>query len=429
MTAPHIVRIDDAAGAGADLLGGKGASLARLSEAGLRVPPGFVVTTAAYRSAIGRVVAADEPARVRELIANHPVPDALAAAVADAYAALGSDAAVAVRSSSAAEDSADHSFAGEHDTYLWVRGADAVLAKVRECWASLYTDRAVEYRRRVGLAAGGAEMAVVVQEMVPARSAGVFMTLNPENGDRSKVAVESVWGLGEPLVSGTVTPDGFHLDKVTGEVVRRTVVAKPTQLVRAPSGSGTVTADVDADRHETPSLDDAELAELLRLARLVERHFGCPQDGEFAIGPGSAPDNVFLVQSRPETVWSRRARPAAAHGATLMDSILSNLVPDPGTRLEPQEPPWQRKRSRARSTSRRPRAPRAGSRCTTGTTSSARNAGRWTTSGSGSPIGSTTPTSSRPTTRSSANAGGRPSARSTRGCSRCRRRSASTSGF
>ncbi|ODU05382.1 MAG: hypothetical protein ABS81_07705 [Pseudonocardia sp. SCN 72-86] len=334
-----MVRIDDAAGAGADLLGGKGASLARLSEAGLRVPPGFVVTTVAYRSAIGAelgdrvdaILAQDAAgAQVRELIANHPVDEALAAAVRSAYAELGDDVAVAVRSSSAAEDSADHSFAGEHDTYLWVRGADDVLAKLRECWASLFTTRAIDYRRRVGPAAGGAEMAVVVQEMVPARSAGVFMTLNPENGDRSKVAVESVWGLGEPLVSGTVTPDGFHLDKVTGEVVRRTVVAKPTELVRAPAGTGTTTADVEPDRQETPSLDEAELVELLRLARLVERHFGCPQDGEFAIGPGAAPDNVFLVQSRPETVWSRRARPAASQGVTLMDSILSNLVPDTG---------------------------------------------------------------------------------------------------
>ncbi|MGD9531638.1 MAG: PEP/pyruvate-binding domain-containing protein, partial [Pseudonocardia sp.] len=235
--------------------------------------------------------------------------------------------AVADRSSSAAEDSAEHSFAGEHDTYLWVHGADEVLARVRDCWASLFTTRAMEYRRAAGLPTTGDAMAVVVQEMVPAHAAGVFMTLNPENGDRSKVAVESVWGLGEPLVSGAVTPDGFHLDKVTGEVVHRSVADKRTELVRAPHGSGTATVDVAADRRRTPSLTDDELAELLRLARLVERHFGCPQDGEFAIGPGTAPDNVYLVQSRPETVWSRRSVATASTGASLIDSILSHLVP------------------------------------------------------------------------------------------------------
>jgi pyruvate, water dikinase len=347
VTAPHIVRIDNADGAGADLLGGKGASLARLSDAGLRVPPGFVVSTQAYRhavldgireqlddavAAVPADAAADEldaaSARVRALVAAVEVDEALAASIREAYRALGDDVAVAVRSSSAAEDSADHSFAGEHDTYLWVRGADEVLARVRDCWASLFTARAMDYRRRAGLSGGGDAMAVVVQEMVPARAAGVFMTLNPENGDRSKVAVESVWGLGEPLVSGSATPDGFQIDKVTGEVVRRSVVDKPTEMVRAEHGTGTATVDVADDRRKAQSLTEDELAELLRLARVVERHFGCPQDGEFAIGPGSAPDNVYLVQSRPETVWSRRSVARASTGATLMDSILSHLVPN-----------------------------------------------------------------------------------------------------
>lgn len=346
VNARDIVRIDHADDAGADLLGGKGASLARLAEAGLRVPPGFVVSTQAYRhavldgirdeldaavAAVPQDGAADKldaaSARIRALVATVEIDAALAEGIREAYRALGDDVAVAVRSSSAAEDSADHSFAGEHDTYLWVHGADEVLARVRDCWASLFTARAMEYRRRAGLAGGGDAMAVVVQEMVPARAAGVFMTLNPENGDRSKVAVEAVWGLGEPLVSGTATPDGFQLDKVTGEVVRRSVVDKPTELVRAARGTGTATVDVADDRRKAQSLTEDELAELLRLARLVERHFGCPQDGEFAIGPGTAPDNVYLVQSRPETVWSRRSVAKASAGTTLMDSILSHLVP------------------------------------------------------------------------------------------------------
>lgn len=347
VTAPHIVRIDHAEGAGAGLLGGKGASLARLSEAGVRVPPGFVVSTQAYRDVVlegmrGRLDAAiaavpasadaheldAASARLRGLVAAVETDEALAEGIREAYRALGDDVAVAVRSSSAAEDSAEHSFAGEHDTYLWVRGAEEVLARVRDCWASLFTARAMDYRRRVGLSGGGDAMAVVVQAMVPARAAGVFMTLNPENGDRSKVAVESVWGLGEPLVSGSVTPDGFLLDKVTGEVVRRSVVDKPTEMVRAGTGTGTAVVEVAAERRRTQSVTEEELAELLRLARLVERHFGCPQDGEFAIGPGDAPGNVYLVQSRPETVWSHRSVTRASTGSSLMDSILSNLVPE-----------------------------------------------------------------------------------------------------
>lgn len=347
MTAPIIVRIDTAGGAGADLLGGKGASLAQLSDAGLRVPPGFVVSTRAYQHAvlggirdqldaavlaIPATASANEldaaSARVRALVASVEVSEALTESIRAAYEALGDDVPVAVRSSSAAEDSADHSFAGEHDTYLWVRGADEVLDRVRDCWASLFTTRAMEYRRKVGLSGGGDAMAVVVQEMVPARAAGVFMTLNPENGDRSKVAVESVWGLGEPLVSGSATPDGFRIDKVTGEVVHRAVVDKPTEIVRAEHGTGTATVDVADERRKTPSLTEDELVELLRLARIVERHFDCPQDGEFAIGQGSGADNVYLVQSRPETVWSRRSVAKASTGTTLMDSILSHLVPD-----------------------------------------------------------------------------------------------------
>ncbi|MDQ4116254.1 MAG: PEP/pyruvate-binding domain-containing protein, partial [Actinomycetota bacterium] len=269
-------------------------------------------------------------ARVRALVAAVELGADLADAVREAYRALGgdgADAAVAVRSSSASEDSAEHSFAGEHDTHLWVRGADEVLARVRDCWASLFTARATDYRRRAGLDGAGDAMAVVVQEMVPARAAGVLMTLNPENGDRAKVAVESVWGLGEPLVSGAATPDGFLLDKVTGEIVRRGVVDKPTEMVGAGHGAGTAVVDVPDERRTQASLTDAELAELLRLGRVVERHFGCPQDAEFVVGHGEAPDNVFLVQSRPETVWSRRSVPKASTGGGVMESILENLVP------------------------------------------------------------------------------------------------------
>ena len=126
----------------------------------------------------------------------------------------------------------------------------------------------MDYRRKAGLSSAGASMAVVVQLMVPARAAGVFMTLNPENGDRSKVVCESVWGLGEPLVSGSVTPDRFYLDEVTGEIVRRDLAVKDAQLVRAASGQGTTSAEVEPELREAPSVTEEELTELLRLARV-----------------------------------------------------------------------------------------------------------------------------------------------------------------
>lgn len=336
-------------------LGGKGAGLASLVTAGVRIPPAFVVTAEACRAAMGadlrRAVAErlaqipagtrgdeleEHTARVRELIldgtAAHGLADELGAACEELRARTGEpDVAVAVRSSSVAEDGAERSFAGEHDTYLWVVGPQEVERRVRECWASLATARAVAYSKS-GAATAEAElgMAVVVQQMASARAAGVFMTLNPVNGDRSKVMIESVWGLGEPLVSGEVNPDRFLVDKITGEVVRREVAPKPTQVVRDPaSGRGVVTAEVEPARAEAASLEREEIAELVRVARLVERRAGAPQDCEFAVLDGLAPDNVCLLQCRPETVWSHKPRPATAPGRTAMQAVLATLTQKP----------------------------------------------------------------------------------------------------
>lgn len=334
----------------ATLVGGKGHGLTALAAAGLRVPPGFVVTTDAYWRAVGDAVGREveqrlaglpqqaslealeeSAAQARALVVAATDGHPATGAVADAYARLcarsGTDeVCVAVRSSSAAEDAADRSFAGEHDTYLWVRGAEELQQRVRECWASLHTARAIAYRRRSTPDAAPDAMAVVVQQMVAARAAGVFMTLNPANGDRSKVVVESVWGLGEPLVSGEVNPDRFTVDKVTGDVVRREVADKPTEAVQDPAtGRGVVSVDVEEPRRRQPSLDRAELAELTRIAKLLERRAGVAQDGEFAVAAGPAPREVHLLQARPETVWSNRPvkRVATRSG---MDAILATLT-------------------------------------------------------------------------------------------------------
>lgn len=330
-------------------LGGKGAGLARLAAAGLRAPPAFVITVDGYREAVGRRLAAeleraaatipaDAPsaeleraaatvrARVVEATAHHPLREDLADAYARLSERVGETAApVAVRSSAVGEDAAGRSFAGEYDTQLWVRGADDVDACVRACWASLYTARAVAYRAR-GEPAGEVAMAVCVQQMVDARSAGVFMTLDPANGDRSTVVVESVWGLGGPLVGGEATPDRFVIDKVTGDIVRREVVSKPDELGRHSSGRGTERRPVPTPRCDDPSLSDAELGELARMAKRVEEHAGAPQDGEFAVAAGEPPENVHILQCRPETVWSRRAQRPLAGRRSALESVVSTLT-------------------------------------------------------------------------------------------------------
>jgi pyruvate,water dikinase len=343
--------IDEATEPDVAALGGKGAGLAFLVTSGVRVPPAFVVTAAGYRLAVGpdlrrevagrisaipadaSAAALDEhTAAVRSLIiegsAGHPLADELREACRELQVRTGDeDLTVAVRSSSIAEDAADKSFAGEHDTYLWVNGPEAVDRRVRECWASLVTTRAVAYRANAQDTNEELAMAVVVQQMVPARAAGVFMTLNPVNGDRSKVMIESVWGLGEPLVSGEANPDRFLVDKITGEIVKRQVCEKPEQAVRDPdSGAGVVLVPVEPARASEASLTGGEIDELVRIARLVERRAGVPQDGEFAVAHGSPPDNVYLVQCRPETVWSQRPRKPVAKGRTAMEAVLATLT-------------------------------------------------------------------------------------------------------
>jgi pyruvate,water dikinase len=313
------------------------------------VPPAFVVTVEAYREAVARRLAAeleraaarispDAPSaelegaaaavreRVLEATADHPLREEVAAAYARLSELVGETAApVAVRSSAVEEDLADRSFAGEHDTFLWVRGTEEVDTRLRECWASLYTARAIAYRARRETA-GELAMAVCVQKMVDARSAGVFMTLDPSNGDRSTIVVESVWGLGELLVSGEAIPDRFVIDKVTGDIAHRAVVAKPHELARHASGRGTERRDVPAPRRDEPSLRDDELAELARMAKRVEEHAGAPQDGEFAVADGEAPDNVHMLQSRPETVWSQRAPRPLVGRRSALQSVVSTLT-------------------------------------------------------------------------------------------------------
>jgi pyruvate,water dikinase len=335
----HVLPFAELGRADVPVAGGKGASLGELLRAGIRVPDGFVVTTAAFRTAVGaldlaaRVTALDAGAdlsapcaELRAVVESAPLPDDVAAAVTAAYEALaGPDQPVAVRSSATSEDSAEASFAGLQDTYLWVRGTDAVLEAVRRCWASLYSVESVTYRLRRGIAEDDLAMAVVVQRMVDSRSSGVMFTRSPLTGDRSVVCVDASWGLGSAVVSGEVTPDSFVVSKVTGEVAKRFIASKCTWHTPDPAGSGVLERDVPGEMQDIPSISAEELTELVGTARRVETHYGSPQDIEWAIDESGA---VFLLQSRPETVWAEKDATAArlaAPAARPFDHVINLL--------------------------------------------------------------------------------------------------------
>ncbi|MDH6279216.1 cytochrome P450 [Prescottella agglutinans] len=315
-----------------DQLGGKCASLVSLTAAGMPVPPGFALTTVLYDDFIATAGIADEihellagldpedvtrvdeiSTRIRDAITSRAVPEPLRRLTIDAYERLQSrfdhPVPVAVRSSATAEDLPDASFAGQQDTYLWLNGIDEVLEHIRRCWASLYTSRAITYRLKNNIPDEGLSMAVAVQKMVSAKVAGVAMTMDPTNGDRSKITVDASYGVGEMVVSGQVTPDNIVLDKVMLTVVSETIGDKHAELVPDPVSHRLVERDVDADRRACRSLNDEELKAVAAIAKRAEKHYGCPQDIEWALD-ADLPDgqNLLLLQSRPETVWS--AKPA-----------------------------------------------------------------------------------------------------------------------
>ncbi|MBN8819385.1 MAG: PEP/pyruvate-binding domain-containing protein [Sphingomonas sp.] len=301
-------------------VGGKGASLGELTHAGIDVPPGFVVTTHAFELFL-EALEAREPIRplvealvpddlaavtalsrsLRTRIENEPLPPSVEQAILDAHARLGATT-VAVRSSATTEDAEDASFAGLQDTFLWVLDAADTVHRVRECWGSLYSVESMTYRRKHGLPEEGVAMAVVVQTMVDARTAGVMFTRSPTTGDKSVITIEGAWGLGSAVVSGEVTPDRWVMGKITGEISVRDISDKHIRQVPAPDG-GIVDEELPEAMRRAPSLSDEELQALRTVGRAIERHYGRAQDIEWAIDKAG---RVLLLQSRPETVWSAK---------------------------------------------------------------------------------------------------------------------------
>jgi rifampicin phosphotransferase len=333
---PLVMALDDP-GAAPGVVGGKGASLARLARAGFGVPPGFHVTTSAYLDFIGRgglrepVLAAMSAvdvsdaatfdaaaARIGDLFADQPVPAPTVAAIAGAYASLGDDVPVAVRSSATVEDLPGMSAAGQHDTYLNVRGEAAVLDAVKRCWASLWSARAIGYRARRGVEPGEVSIAVVVQHLVPAEAAGVMFTTDPLGGAHNKVVISANWGLGESVVAGEVTPDVAVVDRASGTLVSYQAGSKETMTVA--DGTGTRAAGTPAGLRSAAVLSPGQAGELARVGLAIEQLYGEPMDIEWALAAG----DLSVVQARPVTAPA--SGPAAWPGEQWNDSLAGDYL-------------------------------------------------------------------------------------------------------
>lgn len=313
-------------------VGGKAANLACLLRLGFFVPPGFCITGTAYRDhmnahglwARARWALESEPgslarslAQLRHAIAKAPLDESLAAAIQEGYAGLGAPH-VAVRSSATAEDLPEHSFAGQHGTYF-VSDVQSCLERVKHCWASLWTERAVAYRRMADVRHSDVDMAVIVQALVDAEAAGVAFTADPVAKVRDRIVVEACLGMGETLVSGKVNPDRIVLARPSLKVLERTIAEKGLRVVLGPGGGGVEEAVPDKQARE-PALDDAQVRRVAELALSAEREFGVPQDLEWALVDGA----VFVIQSRPITTLGK---PAEAPRSVLLGGRGGSVDP------------------------------------------------------------------------------------------------------
>jgi len=325
------------------LVGGKNANLGEMTQAGIPVPPGFAITAAAYEKYLKETGIAEEiykiigetvtdinnpqqyevaSKKVRELIEKTPIIEDVEKAIREAYRKLCEKTGVAqifvaVRSSATAEDLPGASFAGQQETYLNVKGEDELIEKTLKCWSSLFTPRAIFYRTQKGFKHEDVLISVGVQKMVNSKAAGVMFTINPVTGDRNQIVIEGNWGLGESVVSGAVTPDDFIVDKKTMKIIERRIANKTVEYIRDPETGKTIHAEVPEERRKQPCLTDEEIMKLAELAKRIEEHYGGqPQDIEWAIDRDMKfPENIFIVQSRPETVWSTKVKEEAAPAA------------------------------------------------------------------------------------------------------------------
>ncbi|MFQ5880729.1 MAG: PEP/pyruvate-binding domain-containing protein, partial [Dehalococcoidia bacterium] len=347
--AEHIFWLSDVGKDDVGCAGGKGANLGELTKAGVAVPPGFIVSADAYfsfidsanlRPAIYRLTTDldyNDSSRLQEVagvlkaaICSAPVPPELVRQIHGDYQRLGSGP-VAVRSSATAEDIAEASFAGQQSTFLNVEGAENVVVAVRDCWASLYEARALFYRHEAGFDHLGVGIAVVVQRMIQSQRAGVMFTVEPVAGDLSRICIEAIYGLGEALVGGHVTPDTYVVDKVNLKILEKKVEPQERQLVRnrgahGPEDEANAWAKVPARQRRQQKLSDDDITALAKQGRQIETHYSFPQDIEWAQEDG----RFYVLQARPVTtaVEKVEAREEAAWETARL--ILTGSAASPG---------------------------------------------------------------------------------------------------
>lgn len=334
------------------LVGGKNASLGELLHADIPVPPGFAVTTSAYRffleqgglkdriNEMLQEVTADDvesgeraSKSIRRLIEDTEISEDLQDYISEFYRRLSKRCnvpavPVAVRSSATAEDLPGASFAGQQDTFLWVRGVDNVLKYVKRCWSSLFTARAIYYRAKMGFPHDKVEISVGIQKMANAWTAGVMFTLNPATGDRASIAIDANWGFGESVVSGECTPDNFIVNKITNDITKKSIGHKTILYTRDPKTHSVVKQDVPAERTDTQCVIDEDAIKLAQVGKKIEKHYGRPMDIEWAIDkdtPGKA--KIMILQSRPETVWSdKKIKPVSEKRSSALEHICAGLL-------------------------------------------------------------------------------------------------------
>ena len=348
-----VLWFEDVRNVDVSIVGGKNASLGEMINSGLPVPPGFAVTAFSYERYIQEKKIAEQiykiiketvtnpndpkqydvaSKKIRELIENTPMPKDIEDAIRSAYRDLNKrlelkNTFVAVRSSATAEDLPDASFAGQQETYLNVKGADDLIDKVRKCWSSLFTPRAIFYRNEKGFPHEKVFISVGVQKMVNSGCAGVMFTINPVTGNRDEIVIEGNYGLGETVVSGAVNPDDFVVDKATTTIKERRISRKTVEYIRDPKTGKTVHLEVPAEKQTITCIEDRELLTLAELAKRIEKHYGKPMDIEWAIDQDlSYPQNMFIVQARPETVFGTKEMEAPKMEDTRAQEQLKVVV-------------------------------------------------------------------------------------------------------
>lgn len=334
------------------IVGGKNSSLGELLKADIPVPPGFAITTHAYKKFLDEGGIKDEiieclkdvdpedieagertSARIRKIIESTPISIELEDHIAEYYRQLSVNNStpampVAVRSSATAEDLPGASFAGQQDTFLWIRGVEDLLSHVRKCWSSLFTARAIAYRIKMDFSHEKLAISVGVQKMVKSFTAGVMFTLNPANGDKSSIVVDANWGFGESVVSGECTPDNFIVNKITNDITKREVSEKTCFYTLNHEKHAVEKLEVSKERKNAQCVLDEEVMNLATIGKKIEKHYGKCMDIEWAIekdilGIGQ----VMILQSRPETIWSQKKKvPVFEPKANVMEHIVAGLI-------------------------------------------------------------------------------------------------------